>query len=109
MPYRVYYDDGTISENEVTQPWRVVCIVQPRERTGREVLHAYPYYVYTDQWYGVEDLPSFVQQMMYRVKDVTQVVMGIWIDDATYQAIVKRATEDEGLPRRSSKAWDRRR
>jgi hypothetical protein len=108
--WRVYYDDGTFSENEVTQPYRVIAIAQPREKTGREVLHAYPYYILKNgSWCPCEDIASLVQQLVYYAKDIESVVMGIWIDGGTYTSIVHKATTDEGLPRRSAKDPDRRR
>ena len=111
MPkWRVYYDDGTYSDDEVTQPYRVICIVQPREKTGREVLSMYPYYVQkNDRWYPAEDLPSLVQQMIYHADKIDAVVMGIWVSDETYNSIVAQAKTDEGFLPRSAYDPDMRR
>ena len=107
--YRVYYDDDTTSENEVTQPWRVVCIAQPREKTGREVVHSYPYYILNGTWRGVEDQASFIQQMIYHLPKITAVAMGIWTDEAQFKEIIQRARTEDGLPRRSNPDPNRRR
>ena len=110
LQWRVYYDDGSSSDDEVTQPYRVICIVQPRERTGREVLHSYPYYVLkSGLWFGCDDVASLIQQMVYFAPAIEAVAMGILTDGPTFEAIVRRATEDEGLPRRSARDPDRRR
>lgn len=110
--YRVYYDDGSFSDNEVTNPYRVIAIAQPRPTTGREVLHAFPYYLLYNngKWRPAEDLPSFVQQVIYHVKDIEVVAMGIWTDDDNYNTIVSAAMTDECfLPRRSNRDPDPRR
>jgi hypothetical protein len=108
--YRVYYDDGSFSENEVTQPYRVICIAQPREKTGREVLRAHPYYILKHgHWRPAEDLASLVQQVIYYAKDIDAVVMGIWTDQENYRKIVSAALADDGLPPRSAEDPDRRR
>ena len=108
--WRIYYDDGSFSDNEITQPYRVICIVQPREKTGREVLQAYPYYILKDGvWKPAEDIASLVQQVIYFAPDITAVVMGIWTDEDNYNSIVHRALYDEGIPRRSARDPDRRR
>ena len=109
--WRVYYDNGTFSENEITEPYRVICIAQPREKTGREVLRAQPYYLLykTGKWRPAEDLPSLVQQIIYYVKDIDAVVMGIWTDQENYTKIVTAAMTDHGLPPRSAEDPDRRR
>lgn len=108
--WRVYYDDGTYSDNEVTQPYRVICIVQPREKTGREVLRAYPYYIrHKDVWRPAEDIASLVQQLVYNAHDISHVCMGIWTDEENYNRIIYAATNDDGLPTRSARDSDRRR
>ena len=108
--YRIYYDDGSFSENEITQPFRVICIAQPRASTGREVLRAHPYYILRDNhWRPAEDLASLVQQVIYYAKDIDAVVMGIWTDADNYSKIISAALHDEGLPRRSANDPDRRR
>ena len=109
--YRVYYDDGSFSEDEITQPYRVICIAQPREKTGREVLHSYPYYLLynTGKWRSAEDIASLVQQLIYSAKDIDAVVMGIWTDNDSFNRIVGNAMNDPGLPRRSANDKDRRR
>ncbi len=108
--FRVYYDDGTTSDDEVTHPFRVIAIVQPCERTGREVLNSSPYYyLKAGVWYHAEDQTSMFQQMAYFAEDIEAVCMGIYTDKQNFDAIVKAATEDEGLPRRSARDLDRRR
>lgn len=108
--YRIYYDDGSYSEDEITNPFRVICIAQPREKTGREVLRAQPYYLLRDgHWRPAEDLASLVQQVIYYAKDIEAVVMGIWTDQENYTKIVSAAMTDPGLPRRSAEDPDRRR
>ena len=110
MSWRVYYDDGTYSTDEVTQPYRVIAIVQPREKTGREVLQAHPYYILKNGvWRTAEDTGSLVQQMIYFAKDIDAVVMGIWTDEDNYNSIIHAAIHDEGFPRRSARDPDRRR
>ena len=110
MSYRAYFDDGTFSDDEVVQPYRVICIVQPNASTGRDVLQSYPYYMLKDGvWRGVEDLPSLVQQVIYFVSQIEAVAMGIWTDQENYAAIKKRAFEDPDFPRRSSNNPDHRR
>ena len=110
--WRVYYDDGSHSDNEVTNPYRMIAVVQPREKTGREVLHRYPYYILKNGvWYGVEDSESTHQQFAYFAKDIDAFLMGIWAGEDNYTAIIRRATEDviPGIPRRSARDPDRRR
>ena len=111
MPgWRVSHHDGTHSDDEVTEPFRVICIVQPREKTGRESVRAYPYYVLKDgTWRGIEDLPSTIQQFAYFAAEVTAFAMGIWTEEANFNAIIQRAKHDEGLPRRSADDPDKRR
>ena len=110
MGWRIYYDDGTYSDDEVTHPFRVIAIVQPREKTGREVVHSYPYYVLREEvWRGLEDHASAIQQFAYFAHEITAFAMGIWTGEANFNAIIKRAIEDEGLPRRSARDTDRRR
>ena len=110
MSWRVYYDDGSYSDNEITQPYRVICVVQPREKTGREVLKAHPYYILKDGvWRTAEDTGSLVQQMIYFAREIEAVVMGIWTDEDNYNRIIHAALYDEGLPRRSATDPDRRR
>ncbi len=108
--WRIYYDDGSHSDDEVTRPFRVICIAQPREKTGREVLHSVPYYYLKGGvWYGAEDQASMIQQMAYYAPEITAVCMGIFTDQRRFDAIIKEAIEDEGLPRRSAHDPDRRR
>ena len=108
--WKIYYDDGSVSIDEITQPYRVLCIAQPRVKTGREVVQAHPYYIlHNGVWRPAEDLASFVQQMIYNVADITAVVMGIWADEAVYNDAIHRAMHDDGLPRRSANDPDRRR
>ena len=108
--WRVYYDDGSYSDNEITQPYRVICVVQPREKTGREVLRDHPYYVLrSGVWRTAEDTGSLVQQMIYFAPEITAVLMGIWTDEQNYNRIIHSALYDEGLPRRSANDPDRRR
>ena len=109
MEYKVYYDDGTVSENKVTQPWRVICIAQPRAKTGREVVHGHPYYILNGIWRGVEDQARLIQQMSYNVQAITAVAMGIWADEQQFVEILTRARTEDGLPRRSNADPDRRR
>ena len=110
MKWRLYYDDGTYSDDAVSQPFRVICVAQPREKTGREVLHSMPYYYLKNGvWYGAEDQASLIQQMAYHAPAITAICMGILTDQKNFDAIIKRATEDEGLPRRSARDPDRRR
>lgn len=110
MSYKIYYDDGSTSIDEVTQPYRVICIAQPRELTGREVLRAHPYYIYKEgYWRPAEDLASLVQQVIYFAPVIEAVVMGIWTDEENYQEIIRRAMTDPELPRRSAEDFDRRR
>ena len=110
MSWRVYYDDGSYSDDEITQPYRVICIVQPRDKTGREVLQAHPYYVLKGgRWRTAEDTGSLVQQMIYFASEIESIVMGIWTDEENYNAIIHCALYDEGLPRRSARDTDRRR
>jgi hypothetical protein len=110
MTWRVYYDDGSYSDNELTAPYRVICIVQPREKTGREVLHEYAYYMLKNGvWYPAEDTGSLVQQMIYFAPEIEAVAMGIWTSGDNYNAIIHAAMTDEGLPRRSANDPDRRR
>ena len=87
MSWRIYYDDGTTSDNCVTDPWRVVCIVQPRPTTGREIVRMYPYYLLLkdNRWRPSEDVPSLLQQVIYNLADIDTVVMGIWTDDANFE------------------------
>lgn len=108
--WRVYYDDGTCSENEITQPFRVICIVQPREKTGREVLRGQPYYLLKNGiWYSAEDQTSLIQQMVYFARDIEAVVMGIWAAEDKYREILIEATNAPGVPRRSADDLDTRR
>lgn len=110
MSWRIYYDDGTYSDNEITQPYRVICVVQPREKTGREVIRAHPYYILKDGvWRPAEDLASLVQQVIYFAPQIDAVLMGIWTDEDNYNSIINAALSDEGFPRRSAKDPDRRR
>lgn len=110
IPYRVYYDDGTTSENEVTYPWRVVCIAQPWDKIGREVVHGYPYYIRVhERWRGLDDATSVIQQLMFNLPAISQVAMGIWVGEQEWIDIYRRAREDDGLPRRSNEEKDRRR
>lgn len=110
LQWRVYYDNGDYTDNEITEPYRVICIVQPREKTGREVLQAHPYYLLKNGvWRTAEDTGSLVQQMIYFASDIEAVVMGIWTDEVNYNSIIHRAMHDEGLPRRSAHDPDRRR
>ncbi len=108
--WRVYYDDGTYSVDEVTHPFRVICIAQPREKTGREVVRAYPYYLLKHGvWRGIEDQASVIQQFAYFASEIELFAMGIWVDEARYNEIIQRAKREEGLPRRSANDPDRRR
>ena len=108
--WRVYYDDGTHSDDEVTHPFRVIAIVQAREKTGREVVRAYPYYILKNGvWRGLEDQASAIQQFAYFAAEITAFAMGIWTEEANYNAIIQRAKSDEGLPRRSADDPDKRR
>lgn len=108
--WRIYYDDGSCSDDEITQPYRVIAVVQPREKTGREVLRAHPYYVLRNGlWNTAEDTGSLVQQMIYYAKDIDAVLMGIWTDEENYNRIIHAAMYDEGLPKRSANDPDRRR
>jgi hypothetical protein len=108
--WRVYYDDGTYSDDEITQPWRVICVVQAREKTGREVLRAHPYYILKDDvWRTAEDTGSLVQQMVYFAPSIEAILMGIWTDEDNYNRIIHAAMYDEGLPKRSANDPDRRR
>lgn len=108
--WRIYYDDGSYSDNEITEPYRVICVAQPRLKTGREVLRAHPYYILKDGvWRTAEDTGSLVQQMIYFAPSIEAVVMGIWTDEENYNKIIHAATHDEGLPRRSANDPDRRR
>ena len=110
VDWRVYYDDGTHSDDAVTHPFRIIAIAQPREKTGREVLHSVPYYYLRDGvWYGAEDQASLIQQMAYHAAEITSVCMGIFTDQLNFDSTIKRAIEDEGLPRRSARDPDRRR
>jgi len=108
MPYRVYYDDGTTEDNTISQPWRVVCLAQPREKTGREIVHGYPYYVCDNGvWRGLDDATSLIQLLMYRLNSISAVAMGIWVGEETFTDIIRHAREDDGLPRRSNDDNDR--
>ncbi len=108
--WRVYYDDSSYSTDELTQPFRVIAIVQPRYKTGREVLRGHPYYIlHNDTWRPAEDIASLVQQLAYNISDISLFGMGIWTDEDNYNAIIHAAIHDEGLPRRSAKDPDRRR
>ena len=110
MNYRVYYDDGTVSDDEVTQPFRIITVAQPKYETGREVLNGFPYYYrLSGAWYGAEDQTSLIQQMCFNAHAISHVCMGIVTDADNYKAIIKRAIEEEGLPRRSARHRDRRR
>jgi hypothetical protein len=110
MRWRVYYDDGSYSDEEITQPYRVICVVQPRAKTGREVLSAFPYYLLrAGKWFPAEDLPSFVQQVLYYASDLEAACMGIWTDDENFQRIIDAAMTDPGLPVRSTNDWHPRR
>ena len=108
--WRIYYDDGTYSDNEITEPYRVICVVQPRHKTGREVLRDHPYYVLRNgRWRSAEDTGSLVQQMIYHAREIDAVLMGIWTDEENYDKIIKAAITDDGLPPRCAKDPDRRR
>ncbi len=110
MAYKVYYDDGTVETDAISQPWRVVCFAQPREKTGREIVHGYPYYVCTDGvWRGLDDASSLIQLLMYRLDTISAVAMGIWVGEDVFTNILRRAREDDGLPRRSNADKDARR
>ncbi len=110
MRWRIYYDDGSHSDDEVTQPFRVICIAQPREKTGREVVHSYPYYICKHGvWRGIEDQASVIQQFAYFASEIDLCAMGIWVDEGQFNEIIKRAKQEEGLPRRSANDPDRRR
>ena len=109
MNYKVYYDDGTMSENEVTNPWRVICIAQPRAKTGREVVNSYPYYILNGVWRGVDDQSSLLQQMLFNLHNITKVAMGIWTNEENFNRIIERARTDDGMQRRSNPDPDRRR
>lgn len=108
--WRIYYDDGSCSDDKITHPYRVIAVVQPREKTGREVLRAHPYYVLRNgRWNTAEDTGSLVQQMIYYAKDIDAVLMGIWTDEENYNNIIHAAMYDDGLPKRSANDPDRRR
>ena len=110
MSWRIYYDDGSHSDNEILNPYRVICVVQPREKTGREVLSAFPYYLLRGgKWFPAEDLPSFVQQVLYYAHELDAACMGIWTDDENFQQILNAAKTDPGPPPRSADAWHPRR
>ena len=110
MIYKVYYDDGTVEDDQISQPWRVVCIAQVRERTGREVVHAYPYYILTNNvWRGLDDATSLIQQLMYHLPEITKVAMGVWVDEESFKAIYHRAKYEDGLPPRSAEDGANRR
>lgn len=110
MTWKIYYDDGSVSVDEITQPMRVIAIVQPREKTGREVLREYPYYILRrGKWRSADDVVSLVQQVIYYLDEIEAVVMGIYADEKTYARIVEQAMTEPGLPRRSANVTDRRR
>lgn len=111
MDWKIYYGNGKTFSSEdgkphEAPPHNVVAIAQKNESTGRDVFHGWDWYIYHDDfgWWGC-DLHGMIDQVMHNIEKIHGVLQGRSVRNETYQAIIKKAREGEGLPH---KAADRR-
>jgi len=104
---RIYYQDSTFEGEvrDIPSPVGIVCIVVPDCRgsayeTGRMVLHSAEYYICKkDDWFRLDTIADLVDHVLHSMPD--KVLKGRWVPDIEFEAIVKHARKDPGLPRKS--------
>ena len=114
MDCRIYYGDGAVFEGkpELAPPHNVQCIawddpIKGTEATGRVVIHQWDIYIYSAHvggWHGTNKYADLLQHLGQGcgLAGVRAVLQGAWIDRITYDAIYKRACNDEGLTRKNA-------
>jgi hypothetical protein len=109
MPWRVYYGDGSTWSDEDGDPSQApalnvqaVAVADPT--VGRFIYSQRDFYWYDDnQWYGADHfgLWDYLSRPGWK-----RVLFGRSLPRAEFEAVMKRAIEDPGLPDKS--AWDER-
>ena len=117
MFFRVYYHDGTTFESDqpelVPTEKYVAAIawndpVKGAADLGRVVVEAWDIYIYSDGvggWHGTNkysDLMNHLKTQDLGPGGVRVVLDGLWIDNESFKAIIKRAKKDPGLDRKSA-------
>lgn len=108
--WRIYYSDGTTVDNTKGGPqyapsYGIVCIVQPDDMVGRQIMHGWDWYYWheeTQQWWGC-DIYGLLDRLLHNMQ-VTAVKQGRTVSNKDWQSIMQRANEDpDFLPKSSTR------
>ena len=102
MSWRIYYEDGSTfdaldGDPEDAPGHGVLCIVQPCEAFGRQVVSGWDFYYYRSSsvtpWWG-GDLIGTIDQFVRHPRESRALKMGSMADTPDYQRIRKAAIDD---------------
>lgn len=117
MPeFRVWYIDGSTFDGrpeDARTNLPAVCIAsndrtKGNQNIGRPVLREWDIYIYSDSvggWHGTNkyaDLMNHLKHSGCGPGGVRCVLEGLWLDNSTYRAILKRAETDPDFNRKSA-------
>lgn len=104
--FRIYCDDGSVFEGDKsseipnTQRYGIIAVVQPNERTGREILSGKDWYLFRSdigRWFACDQAGMEDQQITY-TDHITCMLKGRLMERKAYEDIINRAIDDVGLP-----------
>jgi hypothetical protein len=106
LAWKMFKDDGTtVDSSEVSEPeevagYGVICIVQPDEIVGREILEGFDFYYFADGRWTCGDLLGVLDRLLHRL-EVRALCMGRTVTRSKYRAIHEAAHKDPAFPYRS--------
>jgi len=106
MDWRVYYDLDVMFDNTQGSPadapgFGALVIAMCEETVNRAVLHGFDYYIFVGgEWLGVDRF-GLVDWLCNRLPDVEGVIAGRSVNNATFDRMVKLATNDPDFPPKS--------
>lgn len=105
MKWRVYYDDGYSTLNQMNcKKDGVLVVVIEDDACGRLLLHGFDFYMLIDeQWMGA-DVFGVIDQAKYNLNNIKLVLQGRSVLNNLMQKVLEMAHNDEDFPVKSAKS-----
>ena len=111
MRFKIYYGDGSVYEGPIEDApavdVQVIAIADQRGSSyelGRKVLKGWDWYAcYEDDWVGFNGTADLADHVLYNLTRIKRILKGRMLPKGEWEAILKQATTDPGLPRKSAR------
>lgn len=97
MKWRIYYEDGSYSD-DLSRPYGVLCILQEDRFTGRRTIRGFDYYLLIDHgWLGM-GYDGMMYYITHKLRHVQAVMVGVMVDPDIFQHVYTIAKNDFDFP-----------